>query len=218
MSREGRLGFPRPFGQVLSQYRPLIPARFKNAPRPVASIATAFDDMREVRSVELRDVQGLWSTDIVLNIKGVDEFSKSSLVFTPEGRFEGGMLRAGSVVANTDREQKEILNRWRALLTEGVGLDFNKDDIETILREDPGFGDRSTTYTPHVFFTTRRPVMDDRTSPLDSSDIIKIVESVARDWDMRFSDMSFAARAGMTSEESGEMRTEGTLRDMLDRF
>lgn len=197
MTREGRLGFPRPLGNILSSYRPLIPPRFQNAPRSVAAIATSFDDMDETRSVSLRDVQGLWATDIVLDIMGVDEFSKSSLVFDPEAEFKGGMVRTGSLVMESEADRDEIGDRWNSLLTEGVGLDFQEDDIDTILREDPGFGGRATTITPHVFFTTRNPVTDHRESPLSAAEVRKATQLIAQQWPRYFADMEFAARAGM---------------------
>lgn len=220
MTREGRLGFPRPLGDILSQFRPLIPSRFEGAPRNVAAVATQIDDLPQTRSVDLREVQGSYFTDVVLDLKGVDEFSKSSLAFDGSGDFMGGMIRAGSIEM-TDRQTRDVINdEWDNLLTEGVNLRFDEDDIDTILREDIR-GGANNTLTPHVFFTTRKPVLDEKESPLTTPEIIEVIKRIPDSWDKRFANYSMAPRAGMTGEGAGgsmDVDLGSNVSDLTDRL
>jgi len=202
MSREGRLGFPRPFGNILKEYRPLIP----DVPINVGKVASALED-NAARSVGVTEVKdGLYSIDFVLNAKGADEFSKSSLQFDSGGNFLGGEIRTGIVSVEGNTSKLDVNEDWHEILYQRVGLDKEEDDVDTILRRNDYNGQ---SVVPHVSFTTRSAgVFDGDTSPIKTNEIIEIAERIMEEWNKMSSKYTLTPRVSKGDMQTGKDSTE----------
>lgn len=186
------MGFPRPFGDVLSEFRPLI--QNGDLPRNVAVITEALRN-GETRGLSTTNIRDQYSIDFVLDVTGVDEFSRSSLQFDEEGNFKGGLIRAGTVKIN-GISKDEVRDMWLMLLEDRVGLRMEQDDLDIILREEgKSAASDSDTVTPHVFFSGRTG--SDRISPLTSAQIIEVTNKIAIGWDDIFADVPTSGRVNM---------------------
>ena len=180
--REGKFGVIRPFGDILSEYRPLIPERFADAPEDVAAVATTIDESEYTKKTMLSNVTGggivikeVWPIDFVLDVEGVDMLSTSSIGFNEDAEFLGGAIRVGTIQTSEHVQRYEV-NRWFTnYITETVQLEPQEDDLRLFVRE------RHKALTPHIIFTSRRP--DSETSPLTTAEVLEVIERIGKTYD-----------------------------------
>lgn len=219
-SRDARLGFPDDIETLAARYRGVVATRHPAKPRPVGIVLVALDQVGLTDGIKATDLSGGWAVDFLIDLRGADEFSRSALVFTDDGSFLGGTLRAGSVVIN-GTTQSEVADQWVTLLTEGVGLRLDADDLETEVRVEGESAAGPATATPHVYFSSRRPKPDppySDLSPVTSGQLIAIVKTLAERWQSYFSDYTFSSRAIKAEMGEGTVETIGSVDDMLDNF
>lgn len=219
--RQGRLGFPRPLGDILSEFRPLIQDKFANAPRNIGAVATKFDKSDFSRDVTLTRAEDIWFIDFLMNLDGVDEFSRSSLGFDNDGKFVGGMVRVSTLVPSDSDdvdEEARIIDSWDIFLQQKVGLKFSDDDVDTLIRKNPGASGQSDKLTPHVIFTSKDPTGSSKQSPLSTGEVVKILENIKDEWPGKMGEFRTAGRVLKGEDAGGSEETVGSVSDMLDNL
>lgn len=207
---EGKFGVNRPFGDFLSEFRPLIPSKFSDLPDEVASVATALDNSDFVKSVNASPILDSYMLDVIFNVKGVDNMSSSRLMFNSSGEFTRGSIRAGEVSLKKGFTEKgDVIGFWSKLLGD-AGLDLDRDVAAIEMRENPGL--TNSTVVPHVVFGT-----DGDTSPISTQRLLGIAEIITILWNERADKFTLGGRSDMKRYEGSES-TEGTVSDMLDNL
>lgn len=190
-SREGRFGFPRPFGDVLSQYRPLVESD-PRTPRNVRAIAEAMEDNGALNTSVIPDEEQ-FIIEFMLNVEDVDTFSKSTLYFNEEGQHLGGTIRTSTFDIERD-EKSEFRRDFEDYLTEKVGLDFSEDDISVLMRDNiqPGGGFQAT---PHIVFSFRNFRNRPNTSPVTTPELLVILDEITSSFDREFAEYETTERS-----------------------
>lgn len=217
--REGRFNFPRPFGNILSEYRPLIPTKFSDAPSNVAVIATRLDENNIANEIGLTPAEGKYFMDFKMNLRGVDEFSTSSLAFTPEGDFLGGQVRVSTFKPPRDSNvdmKVEIQRLWREFLQDELNLRFDEDDLSILVRDNTNATAEHPPLTPHLIFTSISPSTNNP-SPVSTPELLSTLELMKEKWPWKFDQFRMSARV-KRGFGSGEESVIGTVDDMLDNL
>lgn len=216
--REGRFGFPRPFGSLLSDFRPLIPPKFSDAPSNVGAIATKIDEDIG-NNTNVVPAEGNYFIDFTLDVRGVDEVSRSSLAFTPEGDFLGGQIRASTFKPSPGSSgfDGNLIDEWNMFIEQEMGLDFAKDDIDSFIRKNRTATQEHPANTPHLQFTSKNP-SETNPSPLSTPEILSVLERLVSKWPAGMGKYRMSGRIDTGDRTLGENTTEGSLSDMLDNL
>ena len=216
--RDARYGFPDPLDRLVSAYRAEARVDHPEKPRPIGAVMAALDATGAVRKPGGTNVTGGWAVDFVLDVRGADDFSRSSLVFANDGSFLGGVVRGGSIKLD-GIDKADVRQRWVELLS-SVGIEAGPDETDIEIRLEGESAAGPATATPHVYFTDRSPSPSDppgELSPIRAGQIIGLLDRIAGAWDDHFGGVPTAGRVSAPSAE-GEETTVGSVDDMLDNL